>query len=564
MAGSWQGLVNQPTFNTSTMILLTDGRVMVQEEATPHWHALTPDSSGSYVHGTWAPLADMAFWRRYYASGTLRDGRVILIGGEQSGAGGDTNLGQIYDPIADAWDPLPSPPGWPQVGDAACCVFADGRFMIGALLSGDCTIYDPTTNTWSAAAAQPVRTNEETWVLLHDHTILTVECFPPYRAQKYIIATDTWKDEGAVPVTLVDPVMSEIGPAMLMYDGKVIFFGAADSAGHGKTAIYTPPSHPLGTGTWIAGPDIPKVGADTMVCNDCPASLTPNGHVLVASAPFEFNNWGSPISFFEYDPFTNTLTQAPTPPNNGAQLYWSRFMLTPTGQVLFSPSSKDVQVYTPKGGPEEHWRPTIEAVIRHGSPPDYYILKGKKLNGFSQANIYGDDCGAATNYPLVRLRNNHTHEIFYARTYDFSTMGVATGDSLQSVRFTIPHLQHGDYDICVVANGISSHCMSFTHHKTKRHGHGESECSECCCREMREDCCCEEESAIEPEILELKREVKNLQRSVHRLAERIKIEGPERERKQSHKDKDRDKDKDKQKDDDDDGKEHRKEKKKKS
>ncbi len=549
MAGSWQGLVNQPTFNTSTMILLTDGRVMVQEEATPHWHALTPDSSGSYVHGTWSPLADMAFWRRYYASGTLKDGRVILIGGEQSGAGGDTNLGQIYDPVADAWDPLPSPPGWPQVGDAACCVLDDGRFIIGALLSGDCTIYDPTTNTWSAAAAQPVRTNEETWVLLHDHTILTVECFPPYRAQKYIIATDTWKDEGAVPVTLVDPVMSEIGPAMLMYDGKVIFFGAADSAGHGKTAIYTPPPHPLGTGTWIAGPDIPKVGGKTMVCNDCPASLTPNGHVLVASAPFEFNNWGSPISFFEYDPFTNTLTQAPTPPNNGAQLYWSRFMLTPTGQVLFSPSSKDVQVYTPKGGPEEHWRPTIEAVIRHGSPPDYYILKGKKLNGFSQANIYGDDCGAATNYPLVRLRNNHTHEIFYARTYDFSTMGVATGDSLQSVRFTIPHLPHGHYDICVVANGISSHCVSFSHHKPKRHGSGcdESECSECCCRETREECCCEEESVLEPEILELKREVKDLQRSVHRLASRTKFEEPERERKRSHKDDDDDKDEGKEK-----------------
>src|SRR5215470_13869133 len=149
MAGSWQALNHQPTFNTSTMILLTDGRVMVQEEATPHWHALTPDRQGSYVSGTWSPLADMAFWRRYYASGVLRDGRVIVIGGEQSGAGPDTNLGQIYDPVADAWDPLPSPPGWPQVGDAVCCVFPDGRFMIGALLSGACTIYDPESNAWA-------------------------------------------------------------------------------------------------------------------------------------------------------------------------------------------------------------------------------------------------------------------------------------------------------------------------------------------------------------------------------------------------------------------------------
>ena len=73
--GTWQGLVNQPTFPVSTMILLSDGRVMVQEEATPHWHALTPDAHGSYVNGTWSTLKDMSFWRRYYASGMLKDGR---------------------------------------------------------------------------------------------------------------------------------------------------------------------------------------------------------------------------------------------------------------------------------------------------------------------------------------------------------------------------------------------------------------------------------------------------------------------------------------------------------
>ena len=110
MAGTWHGLVHQPTFNTSTMILLSDGRIMVQEEATAHWHALAPDSQGSYIDGTWSPLADMSFWRRYYASGMLKDGRIVLSGGEQSGAGGDTNKGEIYDPVADSWSPIPSPP----------------------------------------------------------------------------------------------------------------------------------------------------------------------------------------------------------------------------------------------------------------------------------------------------------------------------------------------------------------------------------------------------------------------------------------------------------------------
>jgi hypothetical protein len=130
MSGTWQGLTHEPTFNTSTMILLSDGRVMVQEEGTNHWHALTPDPHGSYVDGTWSPLADMSVWRRYYASGMLKDGRIVLIGGEQSGAGGDTNKGEIYDPVSDGWSPMPSPPGWTQVGDAACCVLPSGDLMI--------------------------------------------------------------------------------------------------------------------------------------------------------------------------------------------------------------------------------------------------------------------------------------------------------------------------------------------------------------------------------------------------------------------------------------------------
>jgi Kelch motif len=140
MAGTWQGLTHQPSFNTSTMILLSDGRVMVQEEATPHWHALSPDIHGSYVNGAWSPLADMSFWRRYYASGMLKDGRIVLIGGEQSGAGGDTNKGEIYDPVSDSWSSIPSPPGWTEVGDASCCILPDGRLMIGALTSPQCAI----------------------------------------------------------------------------------------------------------------------------------------------------------------------------------------------------------------------------------------------------------------------------------------------------------------------------------------------------------------------------------------------------------------------------------------
>jgi hypothetical protein len=84
MVGTRQGLVNQPTFHTSSMILLSDGIIMMQEEAKPYWHALTPDSNGGYVNGTWSTLADMSFWTRCYASGIPKDGRVIIVGGSEA------------------------------------------------------------------------------------------------------------------------------------------------------------------------------------------------------------------------------------------------------------------------------------------------------------------------------------------------------------------------------------------------------------------------------------------------------------------------------------------------
>jgi len=452
------------------MILLTDGRVMVQEEGTAHWHALSPDSNGSYINGTWSSLADMAFWRRYYASGVLMDGRVLVCGGEQSGDVEDTNKGEIYDPVTDTWQPIATPP-WTEVGDAASCVLPDGRVMIGALLSGACIIYDPTADSWSTTGSQPGRTNEETWVLLPDETILTVQCFSPYGGQKYVISSATWKNEGTPPVTLVDVGMSEIGPAMLMYNGKVICFGAANSSNHGKTAIYSLPATPTGTGTWTAGPDIPLVGGQAMVCNDCPATLLPNGKVLFTAAKYVNGTWGSPVEFFEYDPATNSITQAATPSNNNtfpygpsnAGIYWSRMLLLPTGEVLYSASSNNVQAYQPSGGPQAAWRPTVSSVATAGTVLNrFYQLQGTQLNGLSQANTYGDDCYPATNYPLVQLTDPVTHLVYYCRTYNFSSMGVATGGATQSVQFSTAGVPIGTYELRVIANGIPSLASSFT------------------------------------------------------------------------------------------------------
>jgi hypothetical protein len=547
--GTWHPLTNQPAFPVSTMILLSDGRVMVQEEATAHWHALTPDAHGSYINGTWSSLKDMSFWRRYYASGMLRDGRIVVIGGEQSGAGQDTNKGEIYDPVSDTWSPMPSPPGWATVGDATCCILPNGHLMIGALWpSKECAIYDPVSSSWSPAASKTTSPNEETWILLPDETIVTIECFAPWQTEKYIIGSNTWKNEGPLPVAIVDQVMNEIGPGMLMYNGKVIFFGAANDSGHGKTVIYTPPPHPAGTGNWAAGPNIPHVGGQTIVSNDCPAALLPSGRVLFTGAQFENNNWGQPIWFFEYDAVANTISQAPTPANNGQVVYMSRLMLLPTGEVLFGAGHNDIRCYQPDGHPHDSWRPHIHAV--HPLGGGQYLLKGTQLTGLSQANIYGDDCNPSTNYPLVRLKNNLTHEVRYCRTFDFSTRGVGTGGALESVRFTVPPgLPHGHYDMCVVANGISSHCVDFPHHRRKRHDH-DSSCrgESCCCKQSccESTCCCGEDDAL-GHVHQLKDEIRRLQNSICRLSSMVKTEYKHEQKERHHRPEDRQRDRDSKK-----------------
>ncbi len=74
--GTWTALQNQPGFNASTMLLLTDGTVMCHDEGpafggSPRWHKLTPNHHGSYIHGTWSALAHAPNSPLFFASAVL-------------------------------------------------------------------------------------------------------------------------------------------------------------------------------------------------------------------------------------------------------------------------------------------------------------------------------------------------------------------------------------------------------------------------------------------------------------------------------------------------------------
>jgi hypothetical protein len=79
---------------------------------------------------------------------------VFVAGGEYNGSSKPVELlaAEIYDPITNSWMSLATPPGWTEIGDAPCCVFPDGRVLLGAIENNRTAIYDPVTNSWAAAA----------------------------------------------------------------------------------------------------------------------------------------------------------------------------------------------------------------------------------------------------------------------------------------------------------------------------------------------------------------------------------------------------------------------------
>lgn len=449
----WQKLKHQPSFETDTALLLTDGTVMVHEYNSPHWWRLTPDKTGSYLNGTWSKLGSMSssYAPLYFASAILPDGKVIVEGGEYNFLNQDeTNLGAIYDPTTNKWENVNPPSGWNEIGDSPGIVLADGTFMLGQNFTTTSVLFDEKNLTWNTTGSGKADSYaEEGFALLPDTTVLTVDTQRTPNAEKYY--KGKWIGAGNTIQSLANNSEEEIGPELLRPEGTVFAMGA-NGSGAGHTAIYTPPSKPTQPGTWKKGPDFPN--GDDMA--DAPAAILPNGNVLCDTSPGVFL---TPLIFYEFDGTKFTRVPGPAPASTQTS-YTGRMLVLPTGQILYLSSDGetiDVELYSTKGGPKKEWAPTISSVPTSISRGSTYQISGTQFNGLTGGAAYGDDAQMNTNYGLVRITNNSTKHVFYARTHDPSTMGVATGKKKVTTMFDVPSgMETGASSLVVVANGIAS------------------------------------------------------------------------------------------------------------
>ncbi len=482
---TWRPVTTPPFPGPAAPVLLTDGTVMVQDASTSNWWQLKPNDMGDYAAGTWTQLASMpgGYAPLYTATGVLTDGRVVVQGGEYNGGQQAwTTQGALYDPVANSWKSVPAPAGWQTIGDASGMVMADGRWMITdccgsekgqAYLDFDTMHYTPT------GTGKLDIHDEESWVELYDGTILTVDCNNTAdltAAESYDPATGMWTPAGHTPVQLADIDTAdnshEIGPAVLRHDGTILALGAT-----GHNATYDP-----ATKTWAAAPDLPGTAPNQLDLADGPAAVLPNGNILVPASPGIFK---TPTSYFEWD--GSSFTPTASPPGASQQTtYQLNLLMLPSGEMLMTDTTTDVEIYTPAPGHPDNAVPVItqapqlmtaamqvdtsdpssrtsQVATADGITPVSNLFLGRvyklsldRMNGITQGAYYGDDAQTFSNYPIIRLTYQDTGHVRYLRSHDHSNRAIGPDKHGTTLFDVPPDAERGLAILESVANGIPS------------------------------------------------------------------------------------------------------------
>jgi hypothetical protein len=335
-AQTWTPLIHQPGVNLGVMLQLRDGRILVHEEQGGNsraWHILTPDSTGSYVNGTWSSggLLPSGYSPWFFGSQVLLDGKSVVIeGGEyNSGQAVWTTLGAIgtISGSSITWQANSPPPGWSRLGDAESVILADGTYMQSNCCTAQNALFNG-PNSWTATGSVLQPNNDESgFTLLTNDLVLTVDakndpnCGTSKGSELYDQITGLWSCGPILPVQLYNANDEELGAAVMMYNNKVLQIGGNVIG----AALYD-----VATNTWSQA-GTPLFGADQA---DGPAALEPNGNVLAMLSPGLFL---SGCHFQEYIPTTNQFSSTADPQNCPSDSsYVGHLMVLPTGQIMFT------------------------------------------------------------------------------------------------------------------------------------------------------------------------------------------------------------------------------------
>ena len=267
--------------------------------------------------------------RRGFSVTLLRDGKVLVAGGDELVEGIDTASAELYDPGSGTWTATGSMTT-PRSGQTAT-LLPDGKVLAAGggwqadqwtrLASAE--LYDPAGGTWTATGSMAGTRLGGTATLLGNGTVLVAGGLIDFvdfpgndegtaSAELYDSAAGTWTATGSM-------LTQHFGhTATLLPDGRVLVAGGA-CCGAEPNPVASAEIYDPGSGSWAATGSMgrPRVGHA--------ATLLLDGKVLVTGGN------GEPSTAEMYDPSTGTWTLTGTLGIPGAG---AAAVLLPDGNVL--------------------------------------------------------------------------------------------------------------------------------------------------------------------------------------------------------------------------------------
>ena len=290
--GTWTAtgpMISDHAFHTAT--LLRDGRVLVTGGET---EGRATDAYGATAElydpsaGSWTATGTMTSGRWEHTATRLPDGRVLVTGGNN--LDGALSTAELYDPATGTWTAT-ARMTWARYGHTATLLL-DGRVLVaGGAYGASAELYDPRTGTWTATGNLAGDHFSSAATLLPDGTVLIAGAGA---AELYDPRSGTWTATGA----MIHGRYEIDSAATLLPDGRVLVAGGAADASYAE--LYDPRS-----GTWTATrPMIQRHGDQTA------ATLLADGTVLVTGGTGAIVRGIDPAlsSADLYDPRTGTWT----------------------------------------------------------------------------------------------------------------------------------------------------------------------------------------------------------------------------------------------------------------
>lgn len=256
-------------------------------------------SPGASWADTWFQAAPMGEPRAGQTATLLPSGSVLVAGGYngfiENVGGHHTSLAvtELFDPTTGAWT-VAAPMQVARSGQTAT-LLPNGQVLVvgGWEMPGCCTkgvrtaeLYDPATNAWTATPPPPELQEADTATLLQSGDVLVTGSFGPYDdfqavagAALYDPSTNTW-------TTAAAPKLKRLsGTATLLPDGDVLLVGGVDYgenwASERKAALSSAEIYDPTTDAWTTGPSMLHPGWGQT------STLMPSGEVLVAGGATE-------------------------------------------------------------------------------------------------------------------------------------------------------------------------------------------------------------------------------------------------------------------------------------